>query len=245
MRWREQIIVAKTENPYGADAAPVGANAMLVRNVNLTPLAAETIERDNLRPESGAYQQIHVGAHVLLEFDVEMAGAGSAGGIPAYDVLMRACALAETNIVGVSAQYDPVSENEESCTLYMYFADQQHKLIGSRGVWSVKMDKKGIPYWHFAMTGLWADPSSVVSVVPDFSGFVAPKHVSNDNTPTCQLFGRNLICSSLEISSGNEVIHRDLIGVEEVVVVDRKITGKIKFEDVPLSVWNVYTVAKA
>lgn len=245
MKWKRKVIVASIEGTYGVDANPTGANAILARDIKLTPLAAETVERDNPRPALGAYQKIHVGEHVMLEFDVEMAGAGSLGGIPGYSPIMRACGLAQTNNVGVSTVYDPVSEGEESASIYMHFDGQLHKLIGARGSWGFRINKKGITYWHFVMTGLWDDPASVVDPIPDFSSFQQPRHVSNANTPTATLHGQNLIMSSLEINFNNEVVHRDLVGVEEVAILDRSPSGKIKFEAPDLSVWNVFTTAKA
>ena len=246
MKWRKKIILAKVETTYGTDAAPTGAaNAILARNIELTPLAADTVERDNPRPELGAYQKIHVGEHVKISFEVEMAGSGAAGTAPAYGPLMRACGLAETVTATTDTQYDPVSQNEESASIYMHFDGQLHKLIGARGSWGFKINKKGIPYWAFELTGMWADPASVNDPTPDFTAFKQPLHISNANTPTASLHGHNLVLSSLEVSANNSVVHRDLVGLEEVAILDRSVGGSIVFEAPNLSVWNAFTTAKA
>lgn len=246
MKWRKKVILAKIETTYGTDSVPTGAaNAILARDIKLTPLAASTVERDNPRPELGAYQKIHVGEHVMLEFDVEFAGAGSAGGIPAYSVLLRACGFAMTNTPGVNTLYAPVSENEESASLYLHFDGQLHKLVGARGSWGIRVNKANLPYFNFAFTGLWSDPVSVVDPAANFSSFATPLHVSNANTPTATLHANNLILSSFEISGNNNVVHRDLVGVEEVAILDRSVSGKLKAEAPALSTWNIFTTAKA
>lgn len=246
MKWRKKIVLAKIETTYGTDPTPTGAaNAMLARDITLTPLAADTVERDNPRPELGAYQRLHVGEHVMLAFDVEIAGAGAAGSVPPYDPLLRACAWAGANNPGVSEVYNLVSENEESVTLYLHFDGQLHKLIGTRGTWSLRINQRGIAYYRFEFIALWSDPASAADAVPDFSSFQAPKHVSNANTPTATLHGQALVMSTLEISGNNQVVHRDLVGVEEVAILSRSVTGRISFEAPALSDFNWFTTAKA
>jgi len=246
MKWKKKTDLLKMESTYGVDSAPTGvANAILASNVNLTPLAAETIERENTRPELGAYEQIHVGEHVMLEFDVELAGAGSAGGIPAYGPVMRSCGFAQNNTPSVDTQYALVSQNEEASTIYIPFDGQLHKMVGCRGAWSLTLGKKGIPMRHFSFKGLWVNPASVADPAIDWSAFQKPLHVSNANTPTFSLHGQNLNLSSLEINSNIEVIHRDLVGLEEIAITDRQVKAKIKFEAPVLSSFNVFTVAKS
>lgn len=246
MKWRKKVILAKIETEYGSDPTPTGAaNAILARDINLTPLAADTVERDNPRPELGAYQRIHVGEHVMLAFDVEVAGAGAAGSVPAYDVLKRACGLAFANNAGVSQVYTPRSDNEESITLYLHFDGQLHKLVGARGTWGLRINRQGIAYYHFEFTALFTAPASATDATPDFSNFVAPKPVSNGNTPTATLHGQALVMSSLEISSNNQVQHRDLVGVEEVAILSRAVSGRVRFEAPALSTFNWFTTARA
>ena len=68
------VILAAIESTYGSDASPTGsANAILVRNPDLTPLNAQTTQRNTVRPTLGRELQIHYGVHVQLQFEVEIA----------------------------------------------------------------------------------------------------------------------------------------------------------------------------
>lgn len=94
---RKRSILAKIESSYGVDSTPTGAaNAILVKNLNVTPLAAASVSRDNIRSYMGGFDNLTANAHVECDFEVEIAGAGAAGTAPAYGALLRACALSET-----------------------------------------------------------------------------------------------------------------------------------------------------
>lgn len=94
---RKGSVLAKIESTYGTDSVPAGsANAILVRNINLSPIAAETVGRDVIRPYLGESDQLLANTRVELSFKVEVAGAGTAGTAPGYGPLLRACAMAET-----------------------------------------------------------------------------------------------------------------------------------------------------
>lgn len=246
LKFRKKVILAKVESTYGVDAAPTGsANAILVHALEISPMEGDTISRDLVRPTLGNDQQIHVGTHVKVNFDVEAAGSGSAGAAPAYGPLLRACGLAETINAGTDVQYDPVSGGEESATLYFHLDGQKHALLGARGTLSLSMDPKGIPYFRFAFTGLWVDPASVADPTPDFSAFQTPLAVTNANTPTFSLHGISPNLLSFGFDQNNEVVYRNVVGEESVQIVDRAPGGNVTIEAPALSTFNAFTTAKA
>lgn len=94
---RRRTILAKIESTYGTDSVPTGnANAILVTDLNVSPLAADIVDRNLIRNYMGSSDQLIANARVECDFSVEMAGAGTAGSAPAYGPLLRACGLAET-----------------------------------------------------------------------------------------------------------------------------------------------------
>jgi hypothetical protein len=96
---RKQTVLAKIESTYGTDPTPTGsANAILVRNLTVNPIAAETVGRDVIRSYLGESDQLLANKRVEMTFEIEMAGAGAAGTAPAYGPLLRACAMAETTV---------------------------------------------------------------------------------------------------------------------------------------------------
>lgn len=94
---RRRTILAKIESVYGTDSTPTGAaDAVLVRNLEITPLESEFASRDLIRPFIGNSEQLPVGIRAQMTLEVEMAGSGTAGTAPGYDSLMRACGLSRT-----------------------------------------------------------------------------------------------------------------------------------------------------
>jgi len=93
---RKRLILTKIEGTYGTDSSPAGTDALLVRNLEVTPIEAETISRDLIRPYLGNSAQILSQTRVGLTFEVELAGSGTAGTASKMDSLLRACGFAAT-----------------------------------------------------------------------------------------------------------------------------------------------------
>ncbi len=246
LKFRKKIILAKIEVTYGTDSVPTGAaNAIQTKDLEISPMEGDTVNRDTDRPTLGNDLSIHVGTHVACTFKVEMSGAGAVDTAPAYGPLLRACARAETITAATDVQYDLVSGNEEAVTMYLHFDGQKHAIVGARGDVSTKIDPKGIPYYEFSFMGLWVDPASVVDPVPDYSSFQTPLAVTNDNTPTFTLHGNSFNLLGLTLNQANEVVYRNVVGQESVQIVDRAPAGSVTIEAPLLSVFNAFTVAKA
>jgi hypothetical protein len=94
---KKRTVLAKMETVYGTDSTPTGsANAMLVKNLSITPISAELVSRDLIRPYLGNSESLLAQTYVQLDFEVEFAGSGVVGKAPAYDPLLRACAMSKT-----------------------------------------------------------------------------------------------------------------------------------------------------
>lgn len=245
LKFRKKILLAKIESSYGTDAVPTGAaNAIQTKNLTISPLEGATVSRDLDRSTLGNDLSIHIGTHVMIEFDVEYAGSGTNTTPPAYGPLKRMCAQSET--VGVSdVQYAPVSTGEESGSLYMHLDGQKHALLGARGTESLKVSTQGIPMLHYKMTGLWVDPAAVADPTPDFTAFQTPLAVTNSNTPTFSLHGYSGNLLEFNFDQASEVKYRNVVGEESVQIVDRAPVGSIVIEAPPLGTKNFFTIARA
>ncbi len=91
---RKTLISVGLESTYGVDAAP--SNAVLVSAPEISPLEGSTVERDFVKPFFGGSGMIRVENFAKVTFDVEVAGAGTAGTAPAYGILFKACNFSET-----------------------------------------------------------------------------------------------------------------------------------------------------
>jgi hypothetical protein len=93
-RW----IVVESEATYGIDALPDGADAMLVTDLNPSPMQGDEVERNLARPYHGASETFMANVRSGNEFSCELAGSGTAGAAPRPGRLLKSCGFAETLI---------------------------------------------------------------------------------------------------------------------------------------------------
>lgn len=242
---RKMAILAKIEVAYGTDPVPTGAaNAMVVSDVELTPLEGDVIERNNIQPYFGNNGAIQATAYGKIKFNVELAGAGAVGTAPKYGPLLRACACSETISAGVSVTYAPISDLLDSITLYGNVDGINHVMPGAQGEAKFVIDAKGKPMLQFEFTGLFTPLADTALPAVSYTGWVKPIAVNKINT-TCTLFGAAVNMSHFDMALGNQVTKRDLIGVDTVEIVDRKSTGSIVFENTAIATKDWVTLAKA
>lgn len=244
---RKRAILAKIESTYGTDPTPTGsANAILVKNLDVVPLAANVQSRDLIRAYLGEFDQLVADQHVECTFDVEMAGSGTAGTAPAYGPLLRACGMAETVDAGVDVEYTPVSASFESITIYYNVDGILHKLTGARGTVSLDITSGQIPVFKFRFIGIYNAPTDTALPTCDYSDFQKVLVANNTNTTGFSFFGvSTLVLQSLMLDVANVVDFRSLIGDEYTQITDRRAKGELTFEAPSLSVFNSFTTALA
>ena len=229
MQTRKKYILAKIESTYGTDPTPVAANAILTTGLQRSLYEGNTVSRELDRSTLGAYATVNTGPYAMVEFNVELAGAGSAGTVPGYGVLLRACGFAETITAATSVRYQPVSSGYESCTIY-YDRDGERQIIaGCRGTVAIEMTVGNYPTLKFRMTGLYAKPAAATAVTPNTAVFQTPLPVNHANTGTCKLDNYNLRLQTLNLAMNAETPYLDLVNTREVLYVDRQPSGDLTF----------------
>ncbi|WP_435100835.1 phage tail tube protein [Arhodomonas sp. AD133] len=247
LKTRKTLVVAANESSYGTDASPTGAEAILVSDVSLTPMSADTAERNNYKPYLGARPVVHTGIHVQLEFYVELAGSGDPVTPPGWGQLLRACGCAETidsTSGSENVSYAPVSADEESATLYTFIDGQKHAMLGARGTWSLEMNSNSFPRIRFQFWGIYVDPASVAAPSPDFSVFRDPVVVDNTNTPTFTVHGYQGTLYKFSLEQGNSVTARNIPGDESAIITDRQSTGSIEIGAPAIAAQDFFTKAR-
>lgn len=241
---RKRTILAKTEITYGTDPTPTGtANAILVRNLNITPLNAELASRDLVRPYLGASEQLLASSYVAVDFEVEMAGAGTAGTAPAYGPLLLACGMSETLVALATATYTPVSTAFKSVTIYYNVDGVLHKITGARGNVELNIAAGQIPTFKFSFTGLYNAPTDTAAPTVTYTSFQTPLVANNDNTTGFSLFSYSGILSSLALNLNNAVAFRTLIGLEDVLMTDRQVNGTCVIEAPTIATKDFFSIA--
>lgn len=226
---RKKLLLLKTEATYGTDAAPGATNAMLASNVSVTPLEAETVARDLIKPTMGADQVLHVGEHISITFSVENQSSGTAGTAPAFSPALRAAGMLETVEAG-SVAYTPRSDGFESCTVYFYMDSVLHKAMGVRGTFGFGYESKGLSRLNFTMLGLYAGPATDVMPTPDWTAWKNPLPVGPANTSAFQLHGYSAIAHKLDIEAGFTNEFFQTLTTEEVRMSDRSGSGSVTID---------------
>jgi len=243
---RKGLVLAKLESSYGTDPTPTSGNdAILVRNVEVTPLEVETVERELIRPFLGKADQLLAQQRVLINFEVEYAGSGSAGTAPAYGPLLQACRCTETVVSSTSVTYAPNSDaTPKSATVYFNNDGVLHKATGCRGTFTLNCEVGQIPTIAFEMTGIFNAPTDTAISAPTYADQADPLVFKNGNTSSFQVFSYSGAVQSLSFELANEVIYRELVGgTKSVDVVDRAPSGECVIEATTIAQKDFFSAA--
>jgi hypothetical protein len=241
---RKRLILVKTETTYGTDATPVGTDALLVRNLDITPLSGELVSRDLIRPYLGNYDNLIAKTSVAISFEVELAGSGTAGTAPKYGAILKACGMSETVVASTSVTYAPVSSSFSSATIYFNVDGVLHKLTGCRGDMSMSCAVGQIPTLKFNLTGVYNSPTDTAQPSVTYSAQATPLIFRQGNTSSFSFFSYSGVLQSVEFNLANSLVYRELVGgTKETLLTDRKPAGTVMIEAVAIGTKDFFTAA--
>lgn len=149
-----EAIALKIESTYKTDAVPdPSLDAILVSEVSIANEGLRMLERNNIKPTISTDQSIFAGTLKKLTFTMEIKGSGTAGSVPEMGQALRACGLDETITAATSVAYQPVSSNQESCTIYYYQDGTLSKLLGCIGTVTFNAEAGAYGTAQFEFTG--------------------------------------------------------------------------------------------
>ncbi|MEW5745283.1 MAG: hypothetical protein AB1805_07605 [Nitrospirota bacterium] len=245
MNSNKAVILAKVEGSYGVDANPTAAaNAILCEKPTIEVMSKK-LERNNVKPYFGNLAPVNIGEGLKLSFSTEIKGSGTVGTAPEIGVLFRGCNFTETITPGVKVDYDPNSNTStgESLSMYYYLDGILHKILGSRGTFSYesKAGEYGKIKWDF--TGIFAGPVDQAIVTGVYNQTVAPPRFVS---AAFSIDSYAAIIETLKIDIANEIGKRPsanaATGILEYFIKNRKPTGEIDPEAVPLATKDFWTL---
>lgn len=245
---RVRSALIKTEVTYGTDPTPTGsANAVQLRNLEIQPAESEVLSRDLIRSYLGNSPQLIANTRVVVSFEVEYAGSGTAGTAPKYDPVLRACGMNPTTVANTSVTYVPRSTGFESCTIHYDTDGIRHIITGCRGTFTISLNANQIPVFNFTLTGQYNAPTDTASPTLTFSNQADPKIFNDTNTTSFTLFSATgLALQSAEIDIGNEVVYRELVNsTKEVLITDRAATANFVIEAPTLATKDFFALSVA
>jgi len=241
---RKRLILIETESSYGTDATPDGADAVLVRDLNITPQQSDVVNRDLVRPYLGASEQLLANTRVECTFSVELTGSGTAGTAPAYGKALQACGLSETIVAATSVTYAPVSASFDSVTIYYNIDGLRHKVTGARGTCSINASVGEIPSIDFTFTGVYNAPDDSALPTATYANQATPLIFKNGNTSSFQLLSYAGALQSFSFDLGNSLVYRELVGgTKEVLLTDRAATGSTTLEAISIATKDYFAAA--
>lgn len=246
LKARKTVLLIKKEITYGVDAVPTGAaDAVLASNVTLTPLDSKMVDRSYVRPYYGQMDQLPGVDNAAIDFEIELSGSGAAGTAPAYGKILKACGMSETVNAGVSVVYAPISVDGDALTIYFYLDGVLHKLLGSRGSMSLKLQKGERPSYQCKFQGLYVPVIDAALPTATLTSYIKPIVVSNSNTTAFSLHAYAGVLESFDFDLANEVTHRNLVGYDGVIITDRKPSGNVTIENTLIATKNWFDIARS
>jgi hypothetical protein len=244
---RKTYILVKTESTYGTNSSPANTDAVLVKNLELTPLAGDVVSRELIRGYLGNSESLIAKTYVQLTFEVELAGSGTAGTAPRYGPALQACGLALTTVASTSNTYAPVSSSPSSATIVYNSDGLNHVLTGCRGSFSIACEVGAIPTISFTMTGIYNAPTDVSPVSASYTNQATPLVFRQGNTSAFSIFAYAGLLQSFSFDLANETVYRQLVGSSagEVSITDRKPAGSCMIEAPTIATKDFFAIALA
>lgn len=243
---RKRLIQVKKESTYGTDSTPAGTDALLVRNLEITPIEADVVSRDLIRGYLGNSPQLLANARVSITFQVELAGSGVAGTAPRFGAILQAAAMSETIVASTSVTYAPVSSAFSSATIYFNNDGIRHILTGCRGTFTLNAEVGAIPTLDFTMVGVYNAPTDTALPSVTYSAQASPLIFRQGNTSGFQFFSYAGLLQSVSFEIANETVYRELVGgVKEVIVTNRAPSGTVMIEAPTLATRDFFSTAQA
>jgi hypothetical protein len=243
---RRRALIAKEEATEGVNASPSGVNdGIIVRDLEIS-VDSDDVEREIATPWLGANKVIYTKRQAVFNFDVEIAGSGTAGTPPAWGRLVKACGFSET-IVNNTVVYSPVSSGFSSLTIAGNQDGIQYIGLGSRGSFEINFEQAEVGLFSFEFMGAYVTPADVVLPTPTYANQAEPLHFASGNTTNFLLDGYAFCLGGFSLDLGNEMTFRDLPNcAKRNVVTQRVVEGEIMVERPDtLAVKNLYPKIEA
>jgi hypothetical protein len=242
---RKRLIQVKKESTYGTDSTQAGTDALLVRNLEITPIEADVVSRDLIRPYFGNSPQLLANTRVSITFQVELAGSGTAGTAPRYGAVLQACGLSETIVAATSVTYAPVSSSLSSATIYFNNDGIRHILTGCRGTFVLNAEVGQICTIDFTMIGVYNAPTDTALPSVTYSAQASPLIFKQGNTSSFQFFSYAGCLQSVSLDIANETVYRELVGcTKEILITDRAPSGTVMIEAPALATKDYFSIAQ-
>jgi hypothetical protein len=236
LNFRNRLLLAKVENTYADSALTfAGTDAMLVSNLDVTPLDGTMIDRELVLPFLGNRQKITGQRLFRLSFDVELTVGTGLGVAPKWGKLLVACGFSQTVVATTSVTYAPVTKpgaNDSSVAFDVNVDGNRHIGRGGRGTATFVLEAGELPRISFEFTCQYVAPTAAAATTPDFTGYDPDPIIVNSQNTTAVKIGDFVACmQSFNLAMNNVLPARQLAGcTEQVIFTGREPNGEMVVE---------------
>jgi hypothetical protein len=228
---RKRLLLAAAESTYGTAPTFAGTDALLVSNLDVSPLEVELLDRELIQTYFGNSEKVVSQRMGSVSFDVEIAGSGTAGTAPRWGRCLRACGFGEAIVASTSVTYAPASANIIGLSLDFNADGNRHLFTGSRGTATLNLAVGEIPKISFEFMGIYNTAAKGTPLTPSFANQAAPVAVNSQSTTGVTAFGFSGCMESFSLDLANENIFRQLAGcTQRVLITDRAPSGELVIE---------------
>lgn len=222
-----------------------------------TAQAGGTTTTIKLAAGASAVDDFYVGMTVSVTAGT---GNGQTGEIISYNGTTKVATIAvpwstgpdatSTYSIGANVMYTPnsnfgVATSNTSATIYFCADGVRHILLGARGSVSLDMSAKQIPKLKWTFMGLLGTIGDAALPSVNYSSFQVPATVSSANTTDLNLLGyAGAVLQTFNVDIANQLVHRQLVGAESVLITDRKPAGNVSIEATLVATKDWWTLAK-
>jgi hypothetical protein len=236
LNFRNRVLLAKVEDTYANPALTfAGTDAMLVSNLDVTPLDGNMIDRELVLPALGNRPKITGQRLFRLSFDVELTVGTALGIVPKWGKLLVACGFSETPVAATSVTYAPATKpaaNNSSVAFDVNVDGNRHVGRGGRGTATFVLEAGELPRVSFEFTCLYSAPTATAATAPNFSGYDPDPIIVNSQNTTAVKIGDFVACmQSFNLAMNNVLPVRQLAGcTEQVLFTNREPNGEMVVE---------------
>ena len=153
--------------------------------------------------------------------------------------------MTQAIVSSTSVTYSPNSNTAgDSVSFYVGYNGVKQIIKGSRGSFDIEMTAGENPVINFVFEGTFNSPTDASLPTASKSNQATPVAFGNTNTTGFQLFSYAGACQSWSFDLANEVVFRSLVGSTDTIqITERKPTGTIVIEAVPMSAKNFINMA--
>jgi hypothetical protein len=249
-QYDSMLLFAKPGGTYGAAPTFAATDALIASGIEITPLQGDLVERVQADGEAGRVASpVMARKNAALKFNLELAGSGTAGVLPAWSPLVEACGAVFSTVTGVSNTASEASLNGSLAfaDFRVLMAGRDYRCHGARGNLVLTLTAGELPTMEATMQGLFTQPVTQAMISPTYSASQARSVIVDaQNTPTVQIGPSGSLISrcitSFTLDFGVTVTYFSDAGCTspEIRITSRQPTTSITYRETTLEDFNVF-----